>query len=151
MFCLYIELYVYTYARIIIGIPISLVIFYFQGRTLKNVKDDLLNDLKTLNSQYKMPATLSGKLNHFEKNYGRYTKAANDYCRLLVHCKKSQEIRNLFPNDIHVDVGGIGGNVPYILRSLGINTYIHGIFQRSTVLTLTTLIYRTMDIMSNLC
>ena len=109
-------------------IPILLVIFHFQGRTLKNVKDDLLNDLKTLNSQYKMPATLSGKLNHFEKNYGRYTKAANDYCRLLVHCKKSQEIRNLFPNDIHVDVGGIGGNVPYILRSLGINTYIHEVY-----------------------
>lgn len=40
----------------------------------------------------------------------------------------AREIRNLFPDDIYVDVGGIGGNVPYILRSLGINTYIHEVY-----------------------
>ena len=58
----------YVGTIIILGIiPILLVIFHFQGRTLKDVKDELLNDLETLNSQYKMPATLSGKLNHFEK------------------------------------------------------------------------------------
>ena len=78
----------------IVGILVSLVIFHFQGRTLKNVKDDLLNDLETLNSQYKTPTTLPEKLNHFEKNYRRYMETANDYCRLLVHCKKLNTSKN---------------------------------------------------------
>ena len=39
-----------------------------------------------------------------------------------------QEIRAFYPDDIYIDVGGIGGNVPYILRSFGINTYIHEVY-----------------------
>lgn len=39
-----------------------------------------------------------------------------------------REIRAHFPDDIYVDVGGIGGNVPYILRSLGIDTYIREVY-----------------------
>ncbi len=46
----------------------------------------------------------------------------------LIWERIAREIRNLFPDDIYVDVGGIGGNVPYILRSLGINTYIHEVY-----------------------
>lgn len=38
------------------------------------------------------------------------------------------EIRNFYPDDIYVDVGGIGGNVPYILRSLGIHSCIHEVY-----------------------
>lgn len=41
-----------------------------------------------------MPTTLSGKLNHFEKNYERYMKTANDYSQLLVHCKKLSTSKN---------------------------------------------------------
>lgn len=40
----------------------------------------------------------------------------------------AREIREKRPDDIFVDVGGIGGNVPYILRSLGIDTYIHEVY-----------------------
>ena len=83
------------------------MIFHFQGRTLKDVKDDLLNDLETLNSQYKIPTTLPEKLNHFEKNYGRYTKAANDYCRLLVHCKKLGTSKN--SKNLEVELKKYGG------------------------------------------
>lgn len=39
-----------------------------------------------------------------------------------------REIREFYPSDIYVDVGGIGGNVPYILRSLGVNAYIHEVY-----------------------
>lgn len=40
----------------------------------------------------------------------------------------AREIREKRPDDIFVDVGGIGGNVPYILRSLGVDTYIHEVY-----------------------
>lgn len=52
------------------------------------------------------------------------TKTADD----LIWEGIAREIRNFFPDDIYLDVGGIGGNVPYILRSLGINTYIHEVY-----------------------
>lgn len=39
-----------------------------------------------------------------------------------------REIRMLYPDDIYIDVGGIGGGVPYILRSMGIETYIHEVY-----------------------
>lgn len=51
-------------------------------------------------------------------------KTADD----LLWERVASEIRNRVPDDIFVDVGGIGGNVPYILRSLGINGYIHEIY-----------------------
>lgn len=43
-----------------------------------------------------------------------------------------REIRNLYPSDIYIDVGGIGGNVPYILRTFGVNAYIHEVYFNQT-------------------
>lgn len=40
----------------------------------------------------------------------------------------TREIRACYPDEIYVDVGGTGRNVPYILRSFGIETYIHEVY-----------------------
>ena len=78
------------------AVALYICIFCFQGCPLKDVIRELLTELETY-LQFKgtrIPATLSGKLNHFEENYGRYMKAANDYCRLLGHCKKLNTLKN---------------------------------------------------------
>lgn len=78
------------------AVALYICIFCFQGCPLKDVIRELLTELETY-LQFKgtrIPATLSGKLNHFEENYGRYMKTANDYCRLLGHCKKLNTLKN---------------------------------------------------------
>ena len=52
------------------------------------------------------------------------TQTADD----LIWERVTREIRACYPDEIYVDVGGIGGNVPYILRSFGIETYIHEVY-----------------------
>jgi hypothetical protein len=52
------------------------------------------------------------------------TRTADD----LIWERVTREIRACYPDEIYVDVGGIGGNVPYILRSFGIETYINEVY-----------------------
>jgi len=46
----------------------------------------------------------------------------------LIWERVTREIRACYPDEIYVDVGGTGRNVPYILRSFGIETYIHEVY-----------------------
>lgn len=52
------------------------------------------------------------------------TQTADD----LIYERVTRGIRACYSDEIYVDVDGIGDNVPYILPSFGIETYIHEVY-----------------------